>query len=486
MRCRSRYQFVMALAAPSSVELWSGDADLEPLVLTMYRTYEKQLNHKECVAHLRKAEWRIDVALGLGKIDLQQRKVRSMEAEVQAAQAQLQAYEDERAERELAIHREAMENAEAYAGGQEALVMAANDAKAREMVVQLGTMEAAVRASEARAVRAEQAVADADERQAAATRGLRAEVSRLEAEVAAREALRDENVRLRQQIAELRLGGRATKMAIADEYEAEISMSRLLWEVCSPTHRRELYATQDVVQRDAVGRALTRQLEAARQACGALLPMLWEHVARTQALAKALDVEPELEQLAEEARRSGVGPADVDRIARELTRMERAEQSADLAQAAAAKSLAAAEEVAAKAKEHLEGLEAAVSQLEEEHPGIFEPKTAAEASENDGKLTPEEIEAASLMERLLKARGEWERETAVGRARAEERGERQTEHRRCAELMQGLRRERSHWREGPTLPERISVAEAREQRLQALYDERAAGMAALHTKIRFL
>ena len=127
-------------------------------------------------------------------------------------------------------------------------------------------MEAAKTAAEARAVRAEDAVKDADERQAAATKGLRAEIARLEAEVAAREALRDANVKLQHEIDELRLGGRAAKMAIADAYEEDLAMSRLLWEMCGPTKiNRELWVQQNIVQLDLVGGALTAHLHQARQ-----------------------------------------------------------------------------------------------------------------------------------------------------------------------------------------------------------------------------
>ena len=174
----------------------------------------------------------------------------------------------------------------------------------REMVLQIGVMEAKMLHAEARAERAEAAVVDADERLMAATKGLRGEVARLEGELAAREALRDTNVKLEQQLAELRLGGRAEKMAIADAYEEEISMARLLWEMCGPTTAEHaLYHQRNIMQLDAVGAALTDQLHQAREGYGALVPVLWERVARAQSLAKALDIPPELEQLAEEARR---------------------------------------------------------------------------------------------------------------------------------------------------------------------------------------
>lgn len=364
--------------------------------------------------------------------------------------------------------------------------MAVNDRKAREMTMQLGQMEAAVRAAEARAERAEATVAEADARQTAATQGLLAEVDRLKAELQAREELRETNVKLTQEIEELRLGGRATKLGIADSYEEEMAMARLLWEMCGPTQNREVYNEMDVVQLDAVGDALVARLEAARAAYGSLVPVLWEHVARAQALAKALGVNPGLEQLAEEARREGVGPADVDRIARELARIEHAEQAADLAQLAATKSLAAMEVRVATCAELVAGLEMEQSRIEEENPGMFEPKSAEESAESNGKLTNEEVEAADLMRRLVAAREEHSAAVTNLNCAQESLTEKQSEHRRCFALMQRLRDERRYWREGPTLPERIAHASARQSELEQQYADASSKMSDLHKKIRWL
>ena len=92
-----------------------------------------------------------------------------------------------------------------------------------------------------------------------------------------------------------------------------------------------------------------------------------------------------------------VGPADVDRIAREIARMEHAEQRCSDAAIAADKALKAAKELATEVSARVLALETEAAALEEEHPGIFEPKNDADAAENGGKLTPEEIGAADLM-----------------------------------------------------------------------------------------
>ena len=102
------------------------------------------------------------------------------------------------------------------------------------------------------------------------------------------EALRDENVKLELELAALRLGGRAEKMAIADAYEEELAMSRILWEMCGPSDGREVWAEADKRQLDAVGETLREQLDHARGAYGVLVAQLWEYNARAQALSRAL------------------------------------------------------------------------------------------------------------------------------------------------------------------------------------------------------
>ena len=77
--------------------------------------------------------------------------------------------------------------------------------------------------------------------------------------------------------------------------------------------------------------------------------------------------------------------------------MEHAEQRCSDAAVAADKALVAATERADEVSARVAALEGEAAALEEEHPGIFEPKSAADAAENGGKLTPEEIGAADLM-----------------------------------------------------------------------------------------
>jgi hypothetical protein len=50
--------------------------------------------------------------------------------------------------------------------------------------------------------------------------------------------------------------------------------------------------------------------------------------------------------------------------------------------------------------------------------------------------------------------------------------------------MDELRRERAHWRDGPTLPVRIEAAAAREQELAETYSVTSVKMAKLHEQIR--
>ena len=50
--------------------------------------------------------------------------------------------------------------------------------------------------------------------------------------------------------------------------------------------------------------------------------------------------------------------------------------------------------------------------------------------------------------------------------------------------MDELRRERAHWRDGPTLPVRIEAAAAREHELAETYSVTSVKMAKLHEQIR--
>lgn len=52
------------------------------------------------------------------------------------------------------------------------------------------------------------------------------------------------------------------------------------------------------------------------------------------------------------------------------------------------------------------------------------------------------------------------------------------------QAMDELRRERSHWRDGPTLPSRIATAAAREQELAETYTTTSQKMSKLHEQIR--
>jgi hypothetical protein len=386
---------------PSASSLWTGDPTLEPLLEELHKTHDGALTPKECVGLLRRAEWRLPLAVALGSIELQQREIVRLKGLLSDARVELAEYSEDRAAHDAMIHSEAMKNAEAYAGKQEEQVMEVNDRKVAMYVARIGVAEAAQIAAQERAEAAERAVLDADERQEAAVAGYKAECERLQAEVDRREGLRDANVKLQQELAELRLGGRAEKMAICDALEEELAMSRVLWEMCGPTEVREVWSEANQRQLDAVAETLNQQLDEARAAYGLLVKELWEHNARAQAIARALGVDAQVEQLAEEARRMKVGPADVDRIAREIARMEHAEQRCFDAAVAADKSLLAATELADDISTRVVALEGEAAALEEEHPGIFEPKSDADAAENGGKLTPEEIGAADLMRCVL-------------------------------------------------------------------------------------
>jgi hypothetical protein len=386
---------------PSASSLWTGDPTLEPLLEELHKTHDGKLTPKECVGLLRAAEWRLPLAVALGTVELQQREIVEVKGFLSDARVELAEYSEDREAHDAMVADEAMKNAEAYAGKQEEQVMEVNDRKVAMYVARIGVAEAAQIAATERAEAAERAVLDADERQEAAVAGYKAECERLQAEVDRREGLRDANVKLQMELAELRLGGRAEKMAICDAYEEELAMSRVLWEMAGPTEAREVWAEANQRQLDAVGETLNQQLDQAREAYGLLVKELWEHNARAQAIARALGVDPQVEQLAEEARRVKVGPADVDRIAREIARMEHAEQRCSDAAIAADKALAAATELADEVSSRVAALEAEAAALEEEHPGIFEPKSDADAAENGGKLTPEEIGAADLMRYVL-------------------------------------------------------------------------------------
>ena len=478
---------VASAVVPSASSLWTGDPSLEPLLEQLHKAHEGKLAPKECVGLLRQAEWRLGTAVALGSAELQRREIEALEKRLADANGELAEYEENRAEHDAAVHAQAMEDAHEYSNKQEAIRMEVNDRKVAEYVARIGEAEAAQIAAEARAERAEATVVDAEERQAAAVAGYKAEVERLEAALEAREALRDENVKLELELAALRLGGRAEKMAIADAYEEELAMSRILWEMCGPSDGREVWAEADKRQLDAVGETLREQLDHARGAYGALVAQLWEYNARAQALSRALGVpDSGVEQLAEEARRVRVGPADVDRIARELVRMDHAEQRCADAVVVSTKALAAATEAKDEVDARVTALEAQAAELEEEHPGIFEPKSEAEAAESGGKLTKEEIGAADLIRRLTSTRTEAERLATAQAEKAAHKQQCEAEHSRTTLARDSLRTERSYWRDGLTLPQRIERSGAREQELSAQYEETSAKMVSLHEKIRWL
>ena len=478
----------MALV-PSASSLWTGDPTLEPLLEEMHKECEGKLNPKECVALLRKAEWRLPLGIALGTVELQTREIKAITGAHADTKTELAEYNEDRLAHDAMIEEQAMINAHAYSNNQEVEVFRVNDIKVKQYVARVAAAEAAAIAAEVRAVAAETAVMDADDRQDAAVAGYVAECERLQAEVDRREELRDANVKLELELAELRLGGRSEKMAIADAYEEELAMSRLLWEMAGPSDDREVWKEANTRQLDAVGETLAQQLDDARGAYGTLVAELWEHNARAQSLARALGVVEEyshVEQLAEEARRVKVGPADVDRIARELARMENAEQASSNAAHAASKNLAAATAVVDEVTARVAQLEAEIAALEEEHPGIFEMKDPAEAKENGGKLTPEEIGAADLMSRFHNTRAELERAVAVQEVAQQHLKLCDDEHARTTLGMQELRRERKHWRDGPTLPVRIEAARETEKELSDTYEATAANMAQMHKQIRWL
>ena len=129
-------------AAPSSRELWSGDPDLEPLVEDLHRCaalrcvltptvctldvalssvrreFKGLVTPKECVDHLRNAEWRLVVAKGLVTIDLQKKQILALEQDIANAKSETQAYKDGRDEHDRKIHEAAMKNAEEFAAQQ--------------------------------------------------------------------------------------------------------------------------------------------------------------------------------------------------------------------------------------------------------------------------------------------------------------------------------------------------------------------------------
>ena len=129
-------------AAPSSRELWSGDPDLEPLVEALHRCvvlrcvltptvrtldvalspvcreFSGLVTPKECVEHLRNAEWQLVVAKGLVTIDQQKGQIIALEQDIAKAKSETQAYKDGRDEHDRRIHEAAMKNAEEFAAQQ--------------------------------------------------------------------------------------------------------------------------------------------------------------------------------------------------------------------------------------------------------------------------------------------------------------------------------------------------------------------------------
>ena len=71
----------MALV-PSASSLWTGDPTLEPLLEEMHAECSGKLKPVECVALLRKAEWRLPLGVALGTVELQSREIGALAGEL--------------------------------------------------------------------------------------------------------------------------------------------------------------------------------------------------------------------------------------------------------------------------------------------------------------------------------------------------------------------------------------------------------------------
>jgi hypothetical protein len=70
----------LTLGMPEDGDNWTGDAQLEPLLNSLYMTFRGQLTQKECIAHMQKAAWKLDVGTLHAKLDLRDRDIKKLRA----------------------------------------------------------------------------------------------------------------------------------------------------------------------------------------------------------------------------------------------------------------------------------------------------------------------------------------------------------------------------------------------------------------------
>ena len=180
-------------AIPGADSNWTGDAQLEPLLNSLHTTFRGQLTERECIVHLQKAAWRLDVATLHAKIDIRDRDIKQKQEHIDELSLQVLSFTEGRSQHDDVVKANSVDIMDDYVQSIERQLRDASDARAQELMAQLAEMEAAKMRCELTIEELREELSGADDRQAAACAGLQAEVAALKREVFDLEALRDTN-----------------------------------------------------------------------------------------------------------------------------------------------------------------------------------------------------------------------------------------------------------------------------------------------------
>ena len=386
------------LGADSS---WTGDAQLEPLLKSLHTTFRGQLTERECIAHLQKAAWRLDVATLHAKLDLRDRDIKAKQQHIDELSKEVLSYTQGRSKHDDLVKANSMDIMADYVETIERQLMDSSDARAQDLMGQLGDMEAAKIARENKIEELREELSGADDRQAAACAGLEAEVAALTREVASLETLRDTNRHLQANLTELMPGGRACKMLIADANERPLAMLRSMWVFIGT----DVWEERDTMLQARVADVVSAELAESQDAHVHHTRQLFQSLSRSQSLAAALAISSEVKLLEEVAADESTGPGDVQRIAHDIEALRHADEDCEDWCIKASRRLRYAEAAEAAIQKKISDMEEEMHNMEEENPGLFEQKEDDELLDDGGDgavvgMSEEEVRGAELL-RLL-------------------------------------------------------------------------------------
>eukprot|EP01052_Picozoa_sp_SAG31_P006831 SAG31_NODE_319_length_17776_cov_4.703570_3_plen_450_part_00 len=396
-------------STPNSGSNWTGDEQLEPLLNSLHTTFRGQLTERECVQHLQKAAWRLDVANLHAKLDIRDRDIKAKREHIDELNKQVVSFAQGRSAHDDVMRANSMDIMDDYVQKLERQLRDASDTRTQELMGQLAEMEASKIASDNKIDELRQELSMADDRQTAACATLEAQVKELKREIMDLEALRDTNRHLDSKLTELSPGGRACKMLVADANECPLAMIRAMWMLIGT----DVWEDRNEELQSRIAAVVQQELEAARTAHAKHTRQLFQSTARSQSLAASLNIPAEVKHLEEEAVEHATGPADVFRIANDIEALRHAEEDCEDWSIKASRRLKSAESGAAGLKRKLTDMEHEMQQMEEEHPGIFEQKEDDELLEEPDKggecvgMSEEERRGAELLRLVVVTRKDY-------------------------------------------------------------------------------